>query len=166
MSNHDGREAEIIVHSDLPMVAITREFDAPPSKVFRAHIDPDLFLAWVGPNDLDSSTVDRWDCRTGGEWRYVSVHDGEQHWFRGCFHEIRPDELIVQTFTYEGFPDGVALETMRLIPIEGGRTRLEATSLVDSFEGRDAFVASGMEVGIQEGYRKLDRLLTTMGVPA
>ncbi len=40
-----------------------------------------------------------------------------------------------------------------------GRTRLEATSLVDSFEGRDAFVASGMEVGVVEGYEKLDEVL-------
>ena len=43
--------------------------------------------------------------------------------------------------------------------LPGGRCRLTATSLVDSFEARDAFVASGMEVGVQEGYRKLDRLL-------
>jgi hypothetical protein len=37
-----------------------------------------------------------------------------------------------------------------------------STSLVDSFAGRDAFVASGMEVGINEGYEKLDALLETM----
>jgi hypothetical protein len=34
-----------------------------------------------------------------------------------------------------------------------------ATSLVDSFEGRDAFLASGMEEGVQEGYQRLDALL-------
>ncbi|MES1169674.1 MAG: hypothetical protein ABUL47_03185 [Leifsonia sp.] len=36
---------------------------------------------------------------------------------------------------------------------------LTATSLVDSFADRDAFVASGMETGVVEGYRKLDALL-------
>ena len=40
-----------------------------------------------------------------------------------------------------------------------GRSRFAATSLVDSFEARDAFVASGMEVGVQEGFRKVDTLL-------
>ena len=40
-----------------------------------------------------------------------------------------------------------------------GRTRLTATSLVDSFEARDAFVASGMEQGVREGYERLDELL-------
>jgi hypothetical protein len=31
--------------------------------------------------------------------------------------------------------------------------------LVDSFEGRDAFLASGMETGIREGYERLDDVL-------
>ena len=72
---------------------------------------------------------------------------------------MRPDELIVQTFTFEGFPDGVALERLELEDLPGGRSRLTATSLVDSFEGRDAFLASGMETGVREGYERLDELL-------
>jgi hypothetical protein len=32
-------------------------------------------------------------------------------------------------------------------------------SLVDSFEGRDAGLSSGMEVGLNEGYAKLDGML-------
>jgi hypothetical protein len=69
--------------------------------------------------------------------------------------------VIVQTFSFEGFPDSVSLERLELTDLGNGRTLLTATSLVDSFEARDAFVASGMEVGIQEGYRKLDRLLAS-----
>lgn len=153
------REAEIIVDPDVPMVKIIRKFDAPPNKVFRAHADPELYVRWAGPDSLDESVVDRWDFRTGGDWRYVSRRGDEEHWFRGCFHEVRPDEMIVQTFSYEGFPDGVALERLEFEDLGDGRTRLVASSLVDSFEGRDAFVASGMEVGVQEGYRKLDDIL-------
>lgn len=153
-----AKEAEIVLHDDVPMVTITREFDAPPEKVYRAHTDPDLFAQWIGPEDL-SNTIDRWDCRTGGEWRYVSHRNDEEYAFRGCFHEVRSPELIVQTFTYEGFPEGVSLERLELTDLGDGRTLLTATSLVDSFEARDAFVASGMEAGVQEGYRKLDRLL-------
>ena len=40
-----------------------------------------------------------------------------------------------------------------------GRTRIEGTSLVDDFAARDAFVASGMESGVIEGYERLDELL-------
>lgn len=154
-----AREARIVVHDDVPAVTIIREFDAPAAKVFRAHTDPDLFVQWVGPDTLESSEVDVWDCRTGGEWRYVSRAGGAEHWFRGCFHEVRQDEVIVQTFAYEGFPESVSLERLELTVLDGSRCRLTATSLVDSFEGRDAFVASGMETGVQEGYRKLDTLL-------
>jgi len=56
-------------------------------------------------------------------------------------------------------PDHVALEKVALIDLGDGRTRLESTSLVDSFESRDAFVASGMEHGVVEGYDKLDAVL-------
>jgi uncharacterized protein YndB with AHSA1/START domain len=75
------------------------------------------------------------------------------------FHELRENELIVQTFSWEGMPDGVALEKLRIEDLPGGRSRLTSTSLVDSFADRDAFVASGMDVGVVEGYNKLDDLL-------
>ena len=62
----------------------------------------------------------------------------------------------MQTFTFEGKPDGVALETLWFEDLGDGRTRLHAQSLVDSFEGRDAWLRSGMEIGVNEGYAKLD----------
>jgi uncharacterized protein YndB with AHSA1/START domain len=148
--------------TDLPTIRITREFDAPPAKVFRAHTDPDLVRQWLGPRGLEM-TVDRWDCRTGGEYRYIHSRDGEDFAFHGSFHEVRPDRLIVQTFTYEGMPDSVALEKVVLEDLGDGRTRLVATSLGDSFEARDAMVASGMEQGIVEGYERLDEVLADQG---
>jgi uncharacterized protein YndB with AHSA1/START domain len=151
-------ETEIIVDKDVPLVRILREFDAPREKVFRAHTDPELLVQWLGPRDL-TMAVDKFDCRTGGEYRYVHSRDGEDYGFHGCFHEVRPNELIVQTFTFEGQPDGVALEKLVLEDLGNGRTRLVATSLVDSFEDRDAVIASGMETGIVEGYERLDELL-------
>ena len=93
-------------------------------------------------------------ARSGGSFRFVSSRDGEEYAFRGCFHEIRPDR-IVQTFTYEGDPDGVALETLWFSDLGDGRTQLRTQSLVDSFEGRDAWLRSGMEVGVNEGYATL-----------
>jgi uncharacterized protein YndB with AHSA1/START domain len=152
------RQAEITLDTKVPMVRITREFDAPPDKVFRAHTDPDLVARWLGPRDVEM-TVEQFDCQTGGSYRYLHRSGGEEHAFRGCFHDVRPSELIVQTFTYEGFPDGVALERIEFEDLGNGRTRITTTSLVDSFEGRDAFVASGMEDGVQQGYQQLDELL-------
>lgn len=153
------RETEIHADPDVPLVRITREFDAPPEKVFRAHTDAELLTRWLGPRGLEMR-IDHFDCRTGGSYRYVHTSDGgDEYGFRGCFHEVRPAELIVQTFTFEGVPDGVALERLVFEDLGDGRTRLTATSLVDSFEGRDAFLAGGMDVGVREGYERLDELL-------
>jgi len=156
MTTTTGTRIEI--GTDLPTIRITREFDAPRSKVFRAHTDPELVRQWLGPRGLEMS-VDRWDCRTGGEYRYIHSRGGEEYAFHGSFHEVRPEELIVQTFTFEGMPDSVALEKLVLEDLGDGRTRLVATSLGDSFESRDAMVASGMEQGIVEGYERLDEML-------
>jgi uncharacterized protein YndB with AHSA1/START domain len=151
-------ETEIAADPDVPLIRITREFDAPPDKVFRAHTDPELVVQWLGPRDLEMR-VDQWDCRTGGSYRYLHSRDGEEYGFHGCFHEVRPNELIVQTFTFEGVPDGVALEKLVLEDLGDGRTRLVGTSLCDSFADRDAMLSSGMDVGVREGYERLDELL-------
>jgi hypothetical protein len=38
--------------------------------------------------------IDRHDCRTGRPYRYLILGDGDEFGFRGCFHEVRPSELI------------------------------------------------------------------------
>lgn len=153
-------QTEVTIDPDVPMIRITRDFDAPPAKVFRAHSDPELVAQWLGPRRLQMR-IDHYDCRTGGSYRYVHVDEaaGEEYGFHGSFHEVRPAELIVQTFGFEGTPDSVALERLVLEDLGDGRTRLTATSLVDSFEARDAMVASGMDEGIRESYERLDELL-------
>jgi uncharacterized protein YndB with AHSA1/START domain len=158
MTSTTHSETHIVADPDVPLVRIVREFDAPPAKVFRAHVDPDLVLQWLGPRDL-TMTIDHYDCRTGGSYRYLHTRGDDEFGFHGSFHEVRPDELIVQTFCFEGFPDQVALERLVLEDLGNGRTRLTATSLVDSFQARDAFVASGMEGGVREGYERLDEIL-------
>ena len=150
-------EAVIAADPKLPIIHITRDFAATPEQLFRAHTDPEIFARWIGPDRL-GTRIDYWDARSGGSWRFVSTSDGAEHGFHGCFHEVSKDRLV-QTFTYEGFPDGVALETLRFEDLGDGRTRLHASSLTDSFEGRDAWLASGMEVGVNQGYAKLDGLL-------
>ena len=158
MTTPSTRQTVISVDPEVPLVRITREFDAPPAKVFRAHTDPELVVQWLGPRRHETR-IDHYNCHTGGSYRYVQASNGNEFGFYGSFHEVRPGELIVQTFTYDGMPDGVALEKMVFEDLGGGRTRLTSTSLVDSFQDRDAFVASGMDEGVREGYERLDELL-------
>ena len=150
-------QATIEADPNLPIIRITRDFDATPAQLMRAHTDPTLFARWVGPNGSDIRILDL-DATTGGRWRFVGRLDGEEYGFHGCFHEIGQDR-IVQTFTFDGMPEGVALETLWFEELGDGRTRLHAQSLVDSFEDRDQWLASGMETGVEEGYAKLDALV-------
>jgi len=150
-------EATIVADEKLPIIRITRDFDATPAQLMRAHLDPDLFARWVGPDGAETR-IDVWDVRDGGSWRYVGGLHGQEYAFRGCFHRVGVD-AIVQTFTWEEMPEDVSLETLRFEDLGNGRTRLHAQSLVDSFESRDAWLRSGMEVGVNDGYAKLDGLL-------
>ena len=144
----------------LPIIRMTRDFDATPAQLMRAHTDPELFVRWVGPNGMNTKILD-WDATTGGRWRYVAERDGMAFEFHGCFHEVGTTRLV-QTFTFDGEPDGVALETLWFDDLGNGRTRLRSQSLVDSFEGRDQWLSSGMETGVEQGYAKLDALIAEL----
>ena len=78
------RETEITLDREVPLIRITREFDAPPAKVFRAHTDPELVAQWLGPRSHEMR-VEHFDCRTGGSYRYVHIIDGNEFGFRGSF---------------------------------------------------------------------------------
>ncbi len=152
-------ETEIVADARVPTIELVREFDAAPEQVFRAHVDPELYGQWVGPRSL-TTRITKWDARTGGAWAFANDRDGaEMASFYGSFHEVRPHERIVSTFTYEGDPDAVALETLTFAEVEGGRTRLTVLSVVQDFQTRDGMLSSGMDVGVNEGYDKLDELL-------
>jgi len=154
-----SNQTKITADPAMPTIVITREFDAPVANVFRAHTEADLVAKWLGPRS-HKMEIEQFDCRTGGSYRY-STGDGELR-FYGSFHEVRPDERIVQTFTFEGFPDGVSLETMTFEDIGEGRTRITGLSVVENLEARDAIISSGMEVGVVEGYEQLDELLASL----
>lgn len=157
MSTMRYPQAVIEADESLPIIRTTRDFRATPAQLLRAHTDPELFVRWIGPNGTTTRILD-WDARNGGSWRFTGTSEAGEFTFRGCFHTVS-ESRIVQTFTWEEMPDDVSLETAVFEDLGDGTTRLHATSLVDSFEARDAWLASGMEVGVNDGYAKLDGLL-------
>ena len=150
-------ESTIEADPDVPMIHIRRDFAATPAQLMRAHLDPDIFARWVGPSSL-TTRIGYWNATTGGAWRYVASRGDEEFAFRGCFHQVG-DTRIVQTFTWEGMPDDVSLETLEFTDLGDGTTRMHARSLCESFEARDAWLLSGMETGVNEGYAKLEEVL-------
>lgn len=157
--NTMSRYAQAAIAGDerLPAINITRDFRATPAQLVQAHTDPELFRQWIGPAEA-TVQIDQWDCRTLGSYRYGCHLGGQEYWFRGTFPMIT-DDTLVQTFCWEGMPEAIALETIRFEDLGEGWTRLHATSLCDSFEGRDQMLASGMDTGVHDGYAKLDTLL-------
>lgn len=146
----------------VPYIDFTREFDAPVASVYRAHCEPDLVKQWLGPDGLEME-IESFDVRTGGRYRYLHKDaEGGEYGFNGVFHVARENEFIIQTFEFEGFPDVVSIESMTFEDLGGGRTRLRGHAVYPSQEARDGMVESGMEVGMTEGYVKLDALLASL----
>lgn len=139
---------------------ITREFDAPRELVFKAHTDPDLYVQWVGPRDL-TMTIDKWDPREGGSYKFTHERGGHKYAFFGVNHEVLAPERIIGTFEFDGLPERghVILGTTKFEELPEGRTRLVHQSVFQSVNDRDGMVQSGMERGVTEGYEKLDDLL-------
>jgi uncharacterized protein YndB with AHSA1/START domain len=140
---------------------ITREFDAPRELVFRAHIDPALYVQWLGPHGYEM-VLETFDPVSGGRYRYVHKDKaGNKYGFHGSFHEMSIGNMV-QTFEYEGYPGHVSLDCMTLEELPGNRTRATIHSIFQSVADRDGIVQSGMEKGVREGYERLDDILAGM----
>ena len=142
---------------------IIREFDAPRELVFKAYTEPDLYVQWVGPNDL-TMTIDKWDCREGGSYKFTHERGGHKYAFFGVNHEVLAPERIIGTFEFDGLPERghVIMGKTTFEELPGGRSRLTHQSVFFSVADRDGMVQSGMERGVREGYEKLDSLLESM----
>ena len=145
-----------------PFIELVREFDAPRDLVWRAWTEPDLLVRWLGPRRL-RMTIDRWQPRDGGAWRYVHHDDasGAAFGFHGVFHGTPTAESMTQTFEFEGHPGHVSLDTLTLEE-QGRRTIARIHSVYQSVEDRDGMIANGMEGGMVEGFGRLDEVLGEM----
>ena len=161
MTANANNETTFTIEPGRQELFMSREFDAPVELLYRAYTDPGLVFQWMGPADLKSE-VEVYDVRPGGRWRYVSVApDGSRYGFHGVFHDVTPNERLIQTFEFEGLPESghVTLDTARFESLPGNRSRLLAQSVFQSVEDRDGMVAAGMSGGVIEGFARLDEVL-------
>jgi uncharacterized protein YndB with AHSA1/START domain len=144
-------------------VIIIREFEAPRELVFKAHVDPKLYVQWLGPREV-TMRLDKFEPKNGGTWRYVSKDpNGNEFGFHGVNHEVTSPERIISTFEYEGLPEKghVVLQTTRFEALPGDRSRITTQALFQSVADRDGMVQSGMERGVNDSMERLEELLTT-----
>lgn len=147
----------ITADDGVPFVDTIREFDAPVSAVFKAHVDADLLAKWLGPREAVLK-VHEYNATTGGSWHYESGYGDAMFGFRGVFHKVEPDELIIMTFEFDGAPNQVGISTTTFEESEG-RTRIVVHEVYPSVEARDMALSTGMNYGVIEGYERLDEVL-------
>lgn len=138
-------------------ILITRDFNAPKHLVYKAWTTPELVKRWWSAK-RGAVTVAEVDLRVGGMWRWVMVtDDGFEVAFHGIYHELIPDERIVCTEVFEGYPEADA-ESMNTLTLteQDGRTTLTMLVQHKSQEHRDAHINSGMEAGMQDALDLLE----------
>jgi uncharacterized protein YndB with AHSA1/START domain len=139
-------------------IVMTRVFDAPRERVFKAYTDPSAIPQWWGPKSF-TTVVDKMDVRHGGIWRFVQRDpDANEYAFRGVYHEASPPERLVQTFEFEGMSGYVSLETATFEDHDG-KTTLTGRSVFQTVEDRDLALQSGMEEGASESMNRLAEYL-------
>lgn len=129
-------------------IVMTRVFEPPREKVFKAFTDPAAIAKWWG-GTLYQTTIDKMQAKPGGMWRFVQKDkDGNEHGFHGVYHDVTSPERIIQTFEYEGLPEPghVLLETIKFEE-QDGQTKMIDLSVFQSVADRDGMLQSGMEEG-------------------
>ena len=159
-----ANKTQVIAEPGKHEILITREFDAPRELVFKAYTDPKLVPQWWGPRYL-TTEVDKMDVRPGGQWRFINRDaEGNVYAFHGVYHEVLAPERVIDTFEFEGLPETghVALETMKLEELPGGRTRLTVQSVFQSVADRDGMLQGGAVEGVNDTYDRFAELLKKM----
>ncbi|HEU5354859.1 MAG TPA: SRPBCC family protein [Actinocrinis sp.] len=151
-------ETTITAQPGTPFIEVAREFDAPRERVFRAWTDPEIVPQWLGPRGMTMKLF-AFDARPGGSYHYTHADERGEYGFRGVFHNVIPNELIIQTFEFDGAPNQVSLEMARFEDLGGGRTRVLTQSVYTTVENRDAMIAGGMEHGLRDSMQRLDEVL-------
>ncbi|MBX4948426.1 SRPBCC family protein [Rhizobium binae] len=139
---------------------VTRIFDAPPSTVFRAWSQAELFQRWWVPKSVPGISLVscEMDVRTGGKYRLEFGAAGSDTMaFYGKYLEVVPNERIVWTNDEdeEGAITTVTFED------QGGKTLLTFHELYPSREALEEAL-QGSAVALPEQLEQLDELLSSL----
>ena len=151
-------EAEIIVDTEVPLVRIVREFDAPAAKVYAGARRPGAVPAVGRARPPRAPTAHVWDARTGGSYRYTLTGGGDEQGVQRRLPRAARERADRADVLVGGHARRRRAREARVRgPAATGARVSPATSLVDSFADRDAFVASGMEDGRGRGLQQAGR---------
>ncbi len=160
-------------------IVITRDFDAPRERVWKAWTDPEMLKRWWGPEHFTAPSI-KIDLRVGGKYVYAMRGPAGTQWDKvmysaGVYKEIVPNEKLVTT-DYFSDENGNMLDptaygqssdapremtiTVLFEEIEKGKTRLSITYMKPETEAQyQAMLKSGMTEGWNSSLNKLAEAL-------
>jgi uncharacterized protein YndB with AHSA1/START domain len=143
---------------------ITREFNAPVSRVWKSWTESSILDKWWAPKPWRTETKTM-DFKEGGLWLYSMVGpEGERHWCRVDFKTIDPEQSLT---IVDGFCDenGNADDSMPLMywlikfkATETG-TKVEVTITFDKEADLEKIIEMGFEGGFTMALGNLDAVL-------
>ena len=158
-----------VFEADVPAkkIYLSREFNAPIEKVWKAHTDPDLLDKWVAPKPWTAKTK-IWDFTVGGISLYAMISpEGLKHWVYAKFTAIEHGSAISTTGMFcdaDGNPatDGPkSYRDTKFSSIDGNRSKVD---MVITFEDESTvkwFVEGGFKEGTMASLNNLDELLAS-----
>ncbi len=142
----------------MPVLVITRVFDAPRELVFKAWTDPKHMAQWWGPKGF-TNPVCELDARPGGAIRIdMRGPDGVVYPMKGVFHEIvEPERLVFTSTAFEDEEGNPKLQVLNTITFaeQGGKTKLTLQAVVVRSAPEVAAALAGMEEGWKQSLDKL-----------
>ncbi|ODR96669.1 polyketide cyclase [Methyloceanibacter superfactus] len=91
---------------------ISRTFNAPLDRVWKAWTEPEQMAQWWGPKGFKAD-VKMLDLRPGGKFHYLLVSpQGQEMWGRMLFREIVPKEKLVFINSFSDPEGGVTRHPM------------------------------------------------------
>ncbi|MBS1529755.1 MAG: SRPBCC domain-containing protein [Bacteroidetes bacterium] len=148
-------------------IYVSREFNAPLEKVWRAFTEPELLKKWAAPKPwrIEEQT---WDFTVGGASKYVMINpEGARHWVYDQFTAIENGRFFstIGVFCdHEGTPnlDGSKSYTeTRFFAIDGNRTKIETVHTFDNENTVKWFVDGGFKEGTAATLNQLDEVLAS-----
>lgn len=157
---------ETIYKKDLDnkKIYVTREFDAPAQKVWRAWTEPALLDQWWAPRPWKAITISM-DFKNGGRWLYyMEGPDGSKHYCSADYSAIVPNKSYEALDAFCDEKGNIKTEFPRMqwkveFKKADNATRVEVEINFDSVESLNKIVEMGFQEGFAMAHNNLDELL-------
>lgn len=150
-------KTHIIAKENEQELFIHRAFDLPVHLLFLAYTDKDILAEWMvtevivlGSEPFSAYHFETTDPR------------GNKHHFKGCIHQIMPNQSITRTFEMVGTPFPPQMEYLNFISLGENKSKLEMQVVYKSVSARDEHLKMPFAQGINWAHNRLEEYVKSM----